>query len=232
VHGQVPLEDILPIVKARGLTVTDYLLSVYLYAFYAADPRARHSRRPVQISVPVSLRQFYPSESLRNFSLFAVLGFDPRAKERFSFEDVLAATRGKLAAATTREEMHALLCGSVSLMNNPVFRLIPNALKRQCMKLGNLLVGERTSTSVLSNLGRLALPPCLAAHVEAVEVVLGEGPRKRLQCVALSDERLLHLYFSGSTRATDVQRAFFTQLAGEGARVRVESNIRGAEGNP
>lgn len=230
IHGQVPLEDILPIVKARGLTVTDYLMAAYIYAFYAADPRARRSRRPIQISVPVSLRKFYPSESLRNFSLFAVLGFEPRAQKNCSFEDVLEAMRGKLAAATTREEMHALLCNSVTLMNAPVFRAIPNVIKRQFMRLGNLFIGEMSNTSPLSNLGRFELPPCLAEHIETIEVLLGGSPHKRIGCVVVSDERLLHIYFSGNTKATDVQREFFQLLAREGIRVRAESNIRGEEG--
>ncbi|MCL2299839.1 MAG: hypothetical protein FWC27_06805 [Firmicutes bacterium] len=38
--------------------------------------------------------------------------------------------------------------------------------------------------------------------------------------------------FSGNTKATDVQRAFFMLLAREGARVRVESNIRDEGGKP
>jgi len=226
IHGQIPLEDILPIVKKHGLTVTDYLMAVYIYAFYTADPHSQRSRRPIQISIPVSLRQFYPSESLRNFSLFAILGFDPRIKENCTFEDVLEAMRGKLAAATARDEMHKLLCSSVALMNNPVFRAIPNVLKRQLMKLGSIFVGEITNTSVLSNLGRFRLPPCLASHVETVEVIMGDGPWKRILCLAISDDRLLHIYFSGNTKATDVQRTFFVLLAREGARVRVESNIR------
>jgi len=229
IHGQVPLEDILPMAKARGLTVTDYLMAIYIYAFYTADPRARRSRRPIQIGIPVSLRQFYPSESLRNFSLFAALGFKPHEREEYTFEDILEAMRGKLAAATTREEMHALLCNSVALMNHPVFRATPIVIKRQLMKLGNFFVGEMSNTSPLSNLGRFQLPPCLAEHVETIEMALGGSPHKRIGCVVISDERLLHVYFSGNTKATQVQRAFFKLLVREGARVRVESNVRDEE---
>jgi NRPS condensation-like uncharacterized protein len=225
----VPLEDILPIVKARGLTVTDYLMAVYLYAFYTANPDARRSRRPIQIGVSVSLRQFYPSESLRNFSLSASPGFYPRTKEDYTFEDILAATRGKLAAASAREEMHKLLCQSVNLTNSPLFRAIPNVIKRQFMKMGKLLVGDMTNTSVLSNMGRFQLPPCVAGQVETVEIVSGTSPSKPFVCAVVSDERLLHVYFSSDTEITDVQRAFFRLLAREGMRVRVESNTREEE---
>ena len=232
IHAMVPLEDILPLVKAQGLTVTDYLMAVYIHAFYTADPRARRGRRPIKIGIPVSLRKFYPSESLRNFSLYANMSFDPkahsapRAKEDFSFEDILEAMRGKLAAAIEPEKMHRLLCENMSLMQNPAMRLMPNVLKRQFMRLGYLLLGESTNTAPLSNLGRFQLPPCLAERVASVETFLGGNPRKSFGCVVISDERLLHLYFSGETRKTDVQRAFLRHLTGEGLRIRVESNIR------
>jgi len=225
-HAMVPLEDILPRIKALGLTVTDYLMAVYLYAFYTADPRAKNSRKPLVIGVPVSLRKFYPSRSLRNFSLYANLAFAPRAKEDFTFEDILETMRGKLAAAVTREEMHALLCRNVALMKNPLMRALPMALKRPAMKLGYNLIGESANTAVLTNLGPFDLPPCLAERVQAVETLVGGSRRGRLLCAVLSDERLLHLYFSGATQKTDIQRAFVRHLADEGMRVRVESNIR------
>lgn len=222
----LPLEDLLSLAKARGLTVTDYLMAVYLHALYTADPCAQNSRKPLKISIPISLRKFYPSESLRNFSLYANLGLAPRGGERPTFDAIVEAMRGKLAAAATREEMHKLLCQNVALMENPFMRALPNALKRPLMRLGYVLIGEKTHTATLSNMGRFVLPPCLARHVEAVEVLLGESPHKRLSLAAVSDERLLHLYFSGNTPKTDVQRAFLRHLAAEGLRIRAESNIR------
>jgi len=229
IHGVVPLENILPIVKARDMTVTDYLMAVYLYSFYAADPRARHSRRPIKISISVSLRGLYQSESLRNFSLYANLGFTPREEEIFAFEDILEAIKGKLAAAKTKEEMHKLLCSHVALVKNPFVRAVPNAIKRRIMRLGYILEGENTQTSPLSSLGWIKLPPCIAAHVESVEVILGGSPYKHIQCAAISDDRMLHLFFSGDTEKTDVQREFFRLLAREGICARVESNIRSEE---
>jgi len=229
VHGIVPLEDVLPTVKARGLTVTDYLMAVYLYSFYAADPHARCSRRPIRISVSISLRGLYQSESLRNFSLYANLGFTPHEKEIFTFEDILEAMKGKLAAAKTKGEMHKLLCSHVALVQNPFVRAVPNAIKRRIMRLGYILAGETTQTSPLSSLGQMKLPPCMAEHVEAVEAILGGSPYKRIQCAVISDDRRLHLFFSGDTEKTDVQREFFRLLAREGIHARVESNIRHRE---
>jgi len=234
VQGQIPLEDILPRVKERGLTVTGYLMCAYLYAFYTADPRARRSRKPIQLTIPVSLRKYYPSESLRNFTLYANLGFSPyRARDELSrcgaelecFEVILQVMHGQLAAACTKEEMHKLLCQSVRLADNALLWACPNFLKRHFMRIGYRIVGEEKSTSALSNLGQVQMPPCLEAHVDAVEIMLGSTKLKRLACVVFSFKGALQVFFSGDSPNTQVQREFFRLLASEGMRVQVGSNM-------
>ena len=229
VRGTIPLEDILPAAKARGLTLTDYLMGAYLYALYAAVPGARRTAKPIKVSVTISLRNLYPSGSLRNFSLYANLGFSPRAKETFTFEDVLEATKGKLDEAKTQENMHKLLCQHTGMVQNPLVRLVPNFLKRRILKVGYRIVGETRQTSPLANLGRAALPAGVAEHVDSIECVLGGSMQKRINCAAISDDRFLYVAFSGDTKKTDVQREFFRLLVREGMRVRVESNIRDEE---
>ena len=229
IRGTIPLEDILPAAKARGLTLTDYLMGVYLYAFYTAVPGARRSRKPIKVSVAVSLRGLYHSESLRNFSLYANIGFLPRGRAQFTFEDVLEAVKGRLDEAKTRETMHKLLCQHTGMIMNPLVRLAPNFLKRRILRIGYRIVGESAQTSPLSNLGRAQLSAAVAGHVDAIECVLGGSAQKRINCMTVSDERFLYAAFSGDTKKTDVQREFFRQLAREGVRVHVESNIRDEE---
>ena len=222
VHGMIPLEDILPAARSRGLSVTEYLMCAYLYAFYRANPGARGSRRPIKLRIPVDMRQFFPSETLQNFTLYRNLGFDPRAKREWDFEGMVEAMRGRLRASATPEAMRELLGQTVTLSGNPILRAIPTAVKRWFFKLGYILTGERPMTGVLSNLGRAELPPCVAERVESVEFIMGGSVFKRLCAFALSDHRRLHLYLSGACRSTDVQRALFALLEQEGLRVTVE----------
>jgi len=222
IHGMVPLEDILPAARLRGLSVTEYLMCAYLYAFYLADPRARSSNKPIKLRIPVNMRQFYPSETLHNFTLYRNLGFEPRAKGDWSFEDVIAAMRGKLKSAATPEALRALLNQTVTLSGNPILRAVPIAVKRWFFKLGYFMTGERPMTGVLSNLGRVELPQCIAEHVESVEFIMGGSIFKSLCAFALSDHRHLHIYLSGACESTEVQRELFRLLEQEGMRVTSE----------
>jgi len=222
IHGAVPLEDILPAAKARGMSVTEYLMCAYLYAFYCADPSARGSGKPIKLRIPVNMRQFYPSETLHNFTLYRNLGFVPSEKEAWSFEDVIEAMRGKLKPCTTPEAMRTLLNQTVTLSGNPILRAVPIALKRWFFKLGYFLTGERPMTGVLSNLGRVELPPRVAERVEKIEVIMGGSVFKSLCAFVLSDHQDLHIYLSGACESIDVQRELFRLLEQEGLRVCVE----------
>ena len=223
IHGVAPLEDILSAAKARGMSVTEYLMCAYLYAFYCADPAgARGSGKPVKLRIPIDMRQFYPSETLRNFTLYRNLGFDPGAKEDWSFEDVLDAMRGKLKPSANPEAMRALLDQTATMSGNPVLRAIPIAVKRWFFKIGYVMTGERPMTGVLSNLGRVELPPCVAERVESVEFIMGGSVFKSLCAFVLSDHRRLHFYLSGACESTDVQRELFRLLEQEGLRVYTE----------
>jgi hypothetical protein len=168
------------------------------------------------------MRQFYPSETLHNFTLYRNLGFYPHEKENWSFEDIIEAMRGVLKSCTTPEAMRALLNQTVTLAQNPILRAIPIALKRWFFKLGYFLTGERPMTGVLSNLGRVELPPRVAAQVENVEFIMGGSIFKSLCAFVLSDHRSLHIYFSGACQSTDVQDALFRLLEQEGLRITIE----------
>jgi len=219
VHGAIPLEEILPAAKARGMSVTEYLMCAYLYAFYCADPSARTSDKPIKLRIPVNMRQFYPSETLHNFTLYRNLGFNPREKEDWSFEDVIEAMRGVLKPCATPEAMRELLNQTVTLSGNPILRAVPIALKRWFFKLGYFLTGEKPMTGVLSNLGRVELPPRIAERVERVEFIMGGSIFKSLCAFVLSDHRSLHIYLSGACKSTDVQRELFRLLEQEGLPV-------------
>jgi len=118
--------------------------------------------------------------------------------------------------------MRLLLNQTVTLSGNPVLGAVPIALKRWFFKLGYYLTGEKPMTGVLSNLGRVELPPRIAEHVEGVEFIMGGSIYKSLCAFVLSDHRNLHIYLSGACKSTDVQRELFRLLEREGLRVTAE----------
>ncbi len=221
IHGLVPIEDLKALAKSRGLTITDYLLAAFLYAVYANAPRQKKS---IIVSVPVGLREMYKSESLRNFSLFSNIGFDPAAKDAFTFDDVAQAIKGKLDQGKSKEEIHRLLCQNVRLANSALMRFMPNIIKLGAAKITLKFAGEGKFVSALTNLGAANLPESMGEHIERAEVLLGEKPTKRIACALLSYGGMVNITMTGNTKEVAIQRSFYRLLAEHGARVRVECN--------
>lgn len=230
VHGLVPVDGLKRVTKAKGVTITEYLVAVYLYAFYQdmrkhrEDTRKRREK-PIKISVPANLRPLFDSQTLRNFALFANVGIDPRRKD-YTFDDILRESSQKLRAGLEKEKLRRAASRNVSDASMAIARFAPNFLKRPILKLSFHLYGERLYTSPFSNLGVMTVPPEMEPLIDRFETIIGETAKNIIYCAAISYRNLLNISFSSTSDQTDIQRYFLTFLAEQGIDVRVESNIR------
>ncbi len=224
IHGIVPVADLKTECKKLNITITDYLLTAFLLAIYRATP-ARNDKKPIKVSVPISLRNIFGSNTMRNFAMYTNIGFVPTGDEH-TFESVRKEIDGKLKEYISRDAMLAMVCGNVKMAKNPFVRFMPFAIKRQVMKFGYKL-GSNKFTDAMTNLGISKLPPSMAEHVDRVEVMIGGGPTKQVCCAMLSDKDVLNITFTGATKSVEIQREFFRILSSQGVRVRIECNCVG-----
>lgn len=216
-HAQMLLDTVRSLAKAKGVTITEYLMAAYFHAFYVTNPQAKQGKKPFVLTVPVSMRKYYNSTSLRNFSQVANIAFDPRGQENFTFDNILDNIKGKLAAQTTKEEMEKQLCRNVTLANMPIEKVAPGPIRRLAIRIGYRVVGEGTST--LSNIGVVTLPPCLQAHLTHPLTMVGVLPFICLRGIVFSCNDSLHVSLSCNSKDDRVQQAFFAVLQEQGVPV-------------
>jgi len=222
IHGMIPVSDLKACAKDLNITITDYLVAAFLYAHYLNAPKP--CKKPIIISVPVSMRPYFGSSTLRNFSLYTNFGIYPDKKENFTFEDIISEIAGKLKEGTTKEVLQKGISINVKDATNPFVRLVPSILKRYAFRFIFYYMGEAKFTSPLTNLGIIKVPETMKKHMDRFEVILGASPSVHLTCTAFSDGEMMSITFSSDYIETDVQRDFFRFLSGRGARVRVECN--------
>lgn len=213
---------------AHGVSLTTYLTAVMIDAaceLQEADGILRRRRKPVKVCVPVNLRRFFPSRTLRNFSSYINPGIDPRMGEHTP-EEILKAVHHHMGAEATAKRLNAKFTANVSSERNAVLRIAPLFLKNAAMKLVFLLVGDRKTSLILSNLGNVTLPEPMAAYVTRMEFVLGPLSRNPVACAALSYGGTLYLNMTSTLREPVLERALLTRLVRLGVPVRVESNQR------
>lgn len=214
--------------KKYGATVNTYLAALILRALAdmaAQDPRRRLRRRPVKLSMPVSLRKYYPSVTLRNFSSYVNVPVYPTYGS-YSLEDIIRIVTHCMGYEMTEQLMNARFSSNVLAEQSRAIRPVPLALKRLILRMMYALTGERYFTTVLSNMGRVDLPEGMREHVKRMDFIIGPGRSNPLSigCVSVSGQTFLT--FSKTIRESELERRVLTALIREGVPVTVESNRR------
>ncbi len=225
--GFVPLDQLKDKAKRYGVSITEYLTGVLLKVI--ADNQAqKHPAhpRPVALAVPINLRPWFPSETLRNFILTVRPSIDPSLGE-YTFEEILSQVRHYMRLHINRLEMRAMLTGNVKFQTNPLLQVIPLVLKNPVMALGYRMAGVRPYSGTYTNPGAFQVPPEMASHIEHMEVILGQATVPRVHCASISFGNTMEITFAGTLKETDTERAFFRFLVKDGLHVKVTSNRQG-----
>lgn len=200
------------------MTVTEYLTSVLMLGIIKStkDP----INEPVTIATPVNLRRFFPTMTLRNFTIQTFVTFCPNGRRDVTLREILDATRGQLRAQLKKEELQKTINKYGALVNNPVIRIVPNFIKQPVMRAmqKNTHAGV---TTIFTNYGACNLPDSLSSDVERLQFVNGDTRRYGLavtcSCIGFGD--VLSLCFSRSNRDTVWYDACVKILENEGIAV-------------
>ena len=189
--------------KYGGCTITEYLAAVYSLAFlqlYEKDGR----RKPVRLEVPCNLRQYWDTDTQRNFAGIANICVVP-GRADYDFDDVLQLVRREMRENLSKEKMQAFIYQNLRYLK--LLNAVPGFVKRAALSLGFALVAERIwpITSGITNLGYLRLPPSLAGHVLRYAAIMGRFGVNRIVCAAAGVNNTMAVAFSAANENTDIQ---------------------------
>ena len=184
--------------------------------------RVRDKKKPVTITVPVNLRNFFESQSARNFFSIINVAYSFQGREP-DLDEIVQSVGMDFKQRLTQEFLQNRLNALSSLEHNPIARVVPLPVKDFFMKAA-YNISERNYTAALSNIGRVDMPAELQPYISYFDVLTST---KKLQLCICSYQNVLALSFSSAFAGTDVQRLFFQQLTALGIPVEICSNIEG-----
>lgn len=162
IEVHMPSKEILSRAKALGVTVTSLLGSALVMALINNMPLAV-KKMPVSIEMPVNLRSFYPSESIRNFFSDIKYSRVPTGDETLS--EVAKEYDLSMKENLTPEKISAQIAQIQAFQKNGVIRAVPLFLKQGALRFFSFLTNSGAS-AVLSNLGRVSLPKEMEGFVD------------------------------------------------------------------
>lgn len=222
--GVSPTDKVAEVARRFHVSVTELLVGIYLYQLYRIQQQGGYRvSDPVRVSVPVNVRRFYPTQTVRNFALYANPGIEP-AYGTYTFEEILNLVHHFMRYTINEKYLNALMCANVAPEKSIFLRLSPLPIKNLGMRLVYTWTGESRFTSTVSNLGVITLPEEMERHVERLEFLLGPSRYNPVNCAVISSCGQVVIQFSSTMEETDAQRAFFRQMVQLGIPVRIESN--------
>lgn len=180
-------------------------------------------KKPIKLSVPIDLRTYFESETLRNFSGYINIEFP--INKNMQLSEAVEIVRKELKSIT-KERMQGFINSNVAIQKNIFIKMVPLKLKNFFINLFFKKWGESYQTLAISNLGSVSVPKELAEHIISYEANVGRPKynAKSVGMVSLGDR--LTITFSSKIKENTTERDFFTMLTSLGVEVKLYTNRR------
>lgn len=223
VVGKLESDELLELSHRYNCTVTQLLSAVMMKSIYIH--MNRHQKKntlPISILLPVNMRKFYNSQTLRNFSLYIYL--IQKIKPNLSLNDFIESIKESYNEQLNIDALQTTLNANMRIEKIGILKYCPLFLKLIALKLGYNKVAGGLSTLSLSNIGVMKAPKCLENIIDNVEFVAA-GTDLSHSCCVVSYKGITKISITRKFQELDIEKEFFCELSKLGLKVVVSSNL-------
>lgn len=218
IEGVMDAKAVLEKAHEYNCTVSIFLASVFLCSISKNAPLSQ-KKRPVVLTVPINLRNFFQSESVRNFFCTMNIAYD-FYKQPDDLASVTAYISKSFQEKLNIDYISSRMNGFSSIERNAFARIVPLFLKNIVMRMAGK-INEIETTASLSNIGKVKMPEGFERYIRIFDVFISTT---KIQMCLCSYDNHLTLSFSSAFRETDIQKDFFRTLSSMGIDVTITAN--------
>ena len=180
-HFNLSVAAVVAKAREKGVTITALLLG-YLMLTCKEASAPTWGKQKIQIQMPVNMRKYYPSETLRNFSMYCSIRMHP--SEITTMEAILPSIIEQMKVGGSKERLDETMYLSRRLVK--ILRFVPLIIKRSIVYLIYGMFSDSVFTTTLTNLGPMQVPPEMAPLIEKFDAILGPPITNRASCALCS----------------------------------------------
>lgn len=229
ITAEIGLDQLLGVVKNHGVSVTEYVVSVYLFSLQKLyleekEKEKKQKRGVLRIEVPVNLRKKFPSITMRNFSLFILPEIDLRLGI-YTFEEVLNNVHHQLQSGAEVKQITRLLSQNVGHEKSLLIRVLPLFIKSMAIAAVYRKMGSIQCSGIMTNLGAVNLPEDMQKHIDSFELI-PTPPNKhvKISCAMVTFKNKMRLTFCNIAHSTELEKHFLKHFTESGIHVKVLNN--------
>jgi len=204
--------------KNRNATITAYILALMFVAGKRATDEFEGNAR---IQVPVNMRKYYPSETLRNFSMYC--GIDLPLSEMSDLDTIITNITQQLEHKASKQSMSEMINSTKRMVG--AVRYVPLFIKTPAARLIYGYLSDRIFSNTLSNVGVVKMPPGLEEHIDSMDFVLGSARTNRASCAMVTFGNTATLSITKNTADPTFEEELFELLKSDGVAPVVEGSV-------
>ena len=223
-HGIMSVQELKKVSKGYGVSINEYLVAAFLWSIYQESihgGRNKHGR-PITSCVPVNLRPYFDSITMKNFFVIISAVFKPE-KENYTFKEVVQIVAESLRSQNNRENLENLFAYNVSNEKNFILRAVPLFIKSLAMKYV-YRTSALANTTTVTNIGNIQVKEEYQDYIRQFSAFLSMSKGQNIKGTICSYKDTLVFTISSNLVGTYVQRVFFHRLAEDGIAVQIETN--------
>ncbi len=218
IEGFSPLDEISKISKDFGCSITEFLCAVMILAIRKTQ-RVRERDLPVVVSVPVNLRSFFPSDSMRNFFSVYNVGYEIKREDE-DLRGIAQNIHSIIHEGLNKEYLQERLDYLEYFENALYSKLVPLILKKPFLQFA-YKSSEKEYTTTVSNVGRVNIDEKLQKYVDSFSIF---NSTKDLQICVCTFNGKLCVAFTSRFVSSEIEMEFFRIFTSLKIPVKIYSN--------
>lgn len=218
IEGCVKADQFMALAHELGTTAGILSVSLFIESIIETMPRLSH-KKPVVISVPVNLRQFFSSETTRNFFGVITIPFYPKDYDG-TIQSITKVVKEEFKEGLNPESIRKTMNGYSALERNLLLKMVPLFLKDPVIQFF-ASQAKRATTATISNIGKIEMPEELAPYIDSFSAFMST-PDMQI-CISTYNNKMVFGAVSAYTDHT-VLVNFFRKLSSYGMDVTIATN--------
>lgn len=205
------LSDLKAVSSHHGVSPTAFLSALMAEVIMKRQGKQNKKMKPVRIMIPVNLRGFFPSRTLRNFieTIHVTLRHDELDK---SLKERAQCFRMEMKQQLSAEHLASMVKTHADAQTSPFFAMIPRSIKYAAFKVGYAFFGESNSSLTFTNLGNVHLPEVMHPYVKKIDCYLSPRAGSPYNCAMIAYRDQVSLNFSSFNQNSELEKDFFAYL--------------------
>ena len=219
VEGVVPASKFMEKAKEYGATAGVFSTSLYIKAIMEEMTVQELKKQQVVASVPVNLRQFFRSDTIRNFFGVINVSYSP-SQDGTGLEDVVRKVKHSFALQLSEDKVAGTMNSYSALEHIWAVKVVPIWVKDLVISRIDHLA-KTGVTGTVSNLGRISMPPEFSPYISYFSTFM--TAYRQQVCACTFEDKMVFGEASPFT-THGVMRHMFRQMAQMGIPVSVSTN--------